>query len=237
MATPFLLLPAEVRLRVYDFLPELASGRHEIVTLDTVLTPAICRVNKLLRRETLPLYAGNCHFAIQIDGAQVRDGNVISAWLEQLEPSGLKSVTSVQLSCHWRVPQPTRWQGHVGFYVRLEVLDDRWQCTTGTYPIVNDMRGMRSESVELLKHILDQHVGEVNVREDRVLLPADVEAVARAMEIVASHPISAFDTEQSETGRKRRREIWLGMEQDLLGLNTGRAAQSGSHFDRFFTPY
>lgn len=221
MSSLFLLLPAEVRLHVYDFLPELAIGRHEIVTSDTFLTPAICRVNKLLRIETLPLYAGNCHFVIQVDGPQMPNGNAISTWLEQLELTGLKSVTSVQLSCHWRLPQPTRWQGHVGFYVRLEVREGRWQCTTGTYPIVKDMRGMRSESVELLKYVLDQNVRDVNVREDSGLLPADVDAVARAMEIVAKHPMSAFDTEQSEPGRRRRVEIWSEMERDLLTLNAG----------------
>ena len=52
----------------------------------------------------------------------------------------------------------------------------------------------------------------------RGLESGDVEFVVRAMEILAKHPISTFDTEQSEMGRRRRRETWMLMERKLWAL-------------------
>jgi hypothetical protein len=67
---------------------------------------------------------------------------------------------------------------------------------------------MRFESVELLQYIIKQNVLQASrAREQIGLLPAQIEAVVSAMGIVASLPISTFDTEQSEDGRRRRCEV------------------------------
>lgn len=106
----------------------------------------------------------------------------------------------------------------------------------GTYPIANDVRGMRGESVELLRRIVESRLERVERRSERGLEVEDVHFVVGAMDVVASHPISTFDTEQSEVGRQRRREGWHAMESKLWALdeemeNASKAAKP------FFTPY
>ncbi|RMY30486.1 hypothetical protein D0865_15239 [Hortaea werneckii] len=140
-------------------------------------------------------------------------------------------------SRHWDASQPTRWQGHVGFYVRLEKGSNEWRCTTGTYPVARDMRGMRLESVELLRYVVRQNVlSRASQRENQALNASDIELIVSAMMIVANHPISAFDGEQSEAGKMKRRETWVDMEEKLLGLHANDQSEQDEP-KRFFTPY
>ncbi|RMY92859.1 hypothetical protein D0861_02268 [Hortaea werneckii] len=222
-------LPPELRLRIYDYLPDLAAGRSVAVTDASRLVPPICRASQQIHQETIPIYTENTRFTIDTSEDFQEGASLLSSWLAALRPSGL--------SRHWNALQPTRWQGHVGFYVKLEKGPGEWRCSTGTYPVARDMRGMRLESIELLRHVVRQKVlSQASLREHQALMASDIELIVSAMIIVASHPISAFDTEQSEAGKKRRREIWADMEEKLFGLH----ANDGSEQDepkRFFTPY
>lgn len=96
---------------------------------------------------------------------------------------------------------------------------------------------MRLESVELLRYVVRQNVlSRASQRENQALRASDIELIVSAMVIVANHPISAFDTEQSEAGKKKRRETWVNMEESLLGLHASDwLEQDGPK--RFFTPY
>ncbi|KAK3686320.1 hypothetical protein LTR37_019958, partial [Vermiconidia calcicola] len=213
-------LPPEIRLQIYDYLPDFSPGRNETVGPNVRLTPALCRAgSRVLREEALPLYAKTSSFIIQTDD----NFNRVDAWLQALAAGdALSKVQSLQLSRHWKIKQPSRWQGHVGFYVRVHLHDKTWQCTAGTYPFANDTRGMRLESVELLCSIVRQRLGQLGG-----LSRSDVEFIVEAMDIVASHPVSTFDSEQSEDGRRRRRDMYTTMERHLMALcsqsSNGRA--------------
>ncbi|KAK3717861.1 hypothetical protein LTR37_005633, partial [Vermiconidia calcicola] len=204
-------LPPEIRLQIYDHLPDFSPGSNETVGQNVRLTPALCRTgSRVLREEALPLYAKTSSFIIQTDD----NFNRVGAWLQALAAGeALSKVQSLQLSRHWKIKQPSRWQGHVGFYVRVHLHDKTWQCTAGTYPFANDIRGMRLESVELLCSIVRQRLGQLGG-----LSRSDVEFIVEAMDIVASHPVSTFDSEQSEDGRRRRRDMYTTMERHLMAL-------------------
>jgi hypothetical protein len=225
-------LPAEIRLQILEYLPGFLPGRTETIGPNVRLTPAICRTCSTLRREGLPLFASTAFFIIQTDDLHLSSDRV-SLWLDALDGKPLSQVRGLQLSRHWNISQPARWQGHVGFYIRLQSDGKQWQCTTGTYPIANDIRGMRLESTELLRHVITERLKQMATDGQRGLGRADVEVFLRAMSIIASHPISTFDTEQSETGRKRRRETWDRMELQMSLLNVG----SSKTCSPFFTPY
>lgn len=276
-------LPTELRLRIYEFLPELQPERYETITAYSKLTPSICRACHILRRETLPVFSNNSLFAMQIDDAGHIWNNRISRWLDALGSEAIGRIRSLQISRHWSLPRPMRWQGHVGFYLRVErrkpkktssnasvasnstgsfrpewnarfVLpqaEGQWQVTTGTYPIARDMRGMRLESIELLAEVIKHHFHVPTPSGNELSVPRemqkpdlrrhDLEFLFHALEIVASHPISGSDLEQAESGRQRRHETWLSMEQQLRGLNV-QAMPSASSLDEeasashFFTP-
>lgn len=224
-------LPTELRIHILEYLPELSYGRHETIGPYVRLTPAICRVSHTLRKEALPLYAKTSLFIIQTD-----DNNRVQVWLQALDDIALTKVENLQLSRHWQDKQPTRWQGHIGFYIRLQLIDGTWNCTAGTYPFANDMRGMRLESIDLLRHIVMQRLRPPSAwAEMKRLTRSDVGFIIHAMDVVASHPISSFDTEQSEGGRQRRREIWATMERKLLALSTFSVEQSSAN--TFYAPY
>lgn len=226
----FLDLPAELRLHILTYLPDFLPGRTETVGPNVRITPAICRTSRGLREEALPLYAKSASFSIQTDDNTRSPNSRMSSWLDALSPEALTCVHCLQLSRHWQIEQPSRWQGHVGFYVRLQRFQAAWSFTAGTYPIAKDVRGMRAESVELLRSILERRgVGE------KGLVRQDVELVVAAMEIVASHPIPAFDIEQSEDGRRRRRNVWDDMERGLADFEGGRGQDTSTR--PFFTPY
>lgn len=119
----------------------------------------------------------------------------------------------------------------MGFYLRLQMIGGVWNCTAGTYPIANDVRGMRLESVDALRHVVMQRLRppEAYVQRKNLSRP-DVEFIVAAMEIVAAHPISTYDTDQSEAGRKRRREIWATMEGKLRALQASVSSSSSPAF-------
>ncbi len=228
-------------MHIFSYLKELSYGRHETIGPNIRLTPAICRASRVIRAETLPLYAKTSAFIIQTDDSLHSSNNRVNAWLNALGTEGIPQVESLQLSRHWNLTQPSRWQGHVGFYIRLQSINKVWQCTSGTYPIANDMRGMRLESVDLLRHIVTQRLrpADAYVRA-KTLSRLDVEFIVQAMELVALHPISTFDTEQSEGGRQRRREIWTTMEKKLFALRVGSVEQPRGFEPQpksFHTPY
>ena len=235
-------LPTELRIQILEHLPDLSYGRHETVGPNVRITPAICRVSRVLREDALPIYAKTSSFIIQTDDCLNVINNRVQVWLQALGDVALSHVENLQLSRHWKIPRPSRWQGHVGFYVRLQLVDGAWQCTTGTYPIVNDMRGMRLESVDLLRHTVVQRLSQLSGSPgERGLSRADVECIVDAMDVVASHPISTFDTEQSEAGRRRRRGLWAEMEGQLFALGETAPNRDAPSFDptgrRFYTPY
>lgn len=176
------------------------------------LTPPTSRVSHVLRQESLLLYAKTQSFAIQTDGPTDR----VHAWLDALGPEAVAKVTRLHLSAHWRLARPSRGEGHVGFYVRLLWLDARrtWSVSAGTYPIANDRRGMRVESVELLRRAVEERLS----RQGKGLSREGVEFVVRAMDVVAGRPVEGVGMEESEEGRMARRRIWEDMEGELSGL-------------------
>ncbi|KAM3417659.1 hypothetical protein BST61_g5895 [Cercospora zeina] len=123
-----LTLPAELRLRVYDYLPDLQPNRIETLTAHSALTPAISRVNTLLRHETLSIFTSNSTFTAALDDGAPFWPKRLTTWMNSLSPplpspttaAALSLIRSLQLSRHWNIPAPMRWQGHVGFYVRVE---------------------------------------------------------------------------------------------------------------------
>lgn len=155
-----LTLPAELRLRIYDFLPDLRHNVHQEVLPGTELRPSICCVNSILRRETLPIYAADSMFEIRMDDSpRVWQGR-IDAWISA-QGSTISQIKSLRISCHWKILQPQRNERHVGFYVRVDALsrgassltmapmsslnasDDSpvvggLKVTTGTYPMYVD---------------------------------------------------------------------------------------------------
>ncbi|KAF2766800.1 hypothetical protein EJ03DRAFT_259583, partial [Teratosphaeria nubilosa] len=208
-------LPAELRLRIYDFLPDLWPGRHEVVGGSINITPPICRTCTLLRTETVPVFAGNAHFAIQAARPDIE--TTVRRWLCEIGPAGVKKLQSLQWRCHWNLAMPTRGEGHVGFYLRLErTAEDQWLCATGTSPIARDSRGMRLESVELLRDTAKQHLGSTMLtRKHHHLTAPDILRMLEAVRIVADHPMPAFDPDRSDLARQCRHDIWSSMEREL----------------------
>ena len=248
-------LPPELQIHILTFIPTLQpSPSHSDTHLHPShpLTPPICRVSHSLRHEALALYASNHAFSFQ-------RGDGLATWLEVMEGAGVlgRIWRGVMLSEDWRVERPERGERHVGFYVRVEFPaasgsgDGGWEArvTTGTSPVVNDTRGMRFESVSLLRDIIAVYLRRLR-DSGRGLGRADVDFVVHAMGVVARHPIPAYDLEQSEQGRQARRRVWEGMERELRGLlgesgrerimgageceGNGVVTGSGSVF---FTPY
>jgi hypothetical protein len=230
-------LPTELRLHIFSFLPELHYGRHETIGPNVRITPAISRVNRTFRSETLPVYARTSAFIIHVDDNLDPSDNRVQIWLDALGEECLGEVQSLQLSRHWEMPRPSRWHGHVGFYVRLHIHDQKWQCAAGTYPIANDIRGMRLESVDFLQQVVSKRLRQVQARTRKRLSKVDVLFVLETMDIVASHPISSFDTEQSEAGRRRRRDIWSDMETKLSALAKDVEEEGDATKSAFYTPY
>lgn len=212
-------LPAELRLRIYDYLPELCSSRPTVNSVHT--TPAICRTSRQLHYETVPIYARNSRFLIQTDASTSYGVDRTTLWLRALGPCGIEHVRDLQLNCHWQIDKPNRWAGHVGFYVRLEKADHVWRCTTGTYPVSKDIRGMRQKSVELLrKTVLQNVLNLVAAREKQGLVASDVELILEAMQVVGSHSLPASDMqlEHRDILSARSRSIWQDMDRRLLAL-------------------
>ena len=258
-----LSLPAELRLRIYDELPDFNHSIRQNVTISSghALTPALSRTNRLIRRETLPLYARNSHFAIPLEEQSALSRGFrtpLDVWLDGLGETGVSRLHILLLSQHWKITQPTRWQTHVGFYLRLEHgtpdsdvagQNTGWKSSIGTYPIAKDIGGMRLESVELLqrhfvaylawacqKRRLDN--GEPGSPPNAVLslTLSDFTFIVEAMKIVARHPISTYDLDQDQQGRQSRRGTFVKMEGALreLGMSYGLPnPQQGT----FYTPY
>ncbi|KAF2171076.1 hypothetical protein M409DRAFT_19048 [Zasmidium cellare ATCC 36951] len=181
-----LSIPTELRLHIYTYLPDLQPTNTHELRPNTKLTPSITRVCQTLRHESLPIYASNTTFNLPLDANSTTTG--LQTWLSALGPRSIPKIRSLTISRHWSIPQPLRWQGHVGFYVRIERRKPRkftskssvnstssfrpewnahfvrplaegiWEVTTGTYPVARDIRGMRLESVELLAEVIRQHL-------------------------------------------------------------------------------
>lgn len=212
-------LPTELRIHIYSFLSDFSARRIEAVGTQVRITPPICRTSRQLRKEALPLYATAC-FTIDLDDCHHGVEDLLGLWLDALGVEALAQVQTLQLSRHWRITQPTRWQSHVGLYLRLHSRKGDWQCTAGTYPTVNDVRGMRSESVSLLLGLIRR-----KLKGPSGLKRSDIDFCATAIEIVASHPISALDTDQSEDGNRRRSVAWEQMEHRLVSLESADGAE------------
>ncbi|KAF7191881.1 hypothetical protein HII31_06926 [Pseudocercospora fuligena] len=229
-----LSIPPELRLRIYDYLPDLQLNNLKNFSGHTSLTPPVSRTCHLLRQETIPIYASNSQFIFNIDDSSTLWSRGTQIWAQLLSNyDSLTRVRSIYLSQHWRIPQPMRWQGHPGFYLLLErrkaaecnttaesfpkawssrfVLAQTsglWTVTTGTYPVSKDVRGMRLESVELLASTIRKHFGDSDCEG---LVPDDVNFLMQAMDIVATHPVL-------DLGLQRRQDIWLSIEDKLNKL-------------------
>lgn len=167
-----LTIPAELRLRIYDFLPDLTHNVHQEVLPLTKLRPSICRVNSILRRETLPIYAADSMFSIRMDDSPQTWQGRIDRWISA-QGSAISQIGSLRISCHWKILQPQRNERHVGFYVRVDALSRgtssldmaamssleasvdspvvasrRLKVTTGTYPMYVD--GFLTKSTAIL---------------------------------------------------------------------------------------
>ena len=223
-----LALPAELRLRIYSYVEDLKHGREEEVALACPLTPAICRTNLQLRRETIVTFAENAYFIVAVGAFNARRNPRLrlQIWLNALGDGGLARVRSVQFDRNWDLPLPERWQGHVGFYVRLEKHDGLWQCSTGTCPMARDSRAMRQESAELLRRVIYRRLQQPRPAPEDVLTRCDAELIFDAMNMVAMNPLPTYDIDQTEAGRQRRRQTWMDIERKLLALAHGGSADS-----------
>lgn len=228
-------LPTELRMQIFEYLPDLRYGREETIGPNIRLTPPICRVCRLLKYETLPLYAKTSSFVIQTD-----TNKRLEVWLQALGDVGLSNVENLQLSKNWKIKTPVAGQRQIGFYLRLRMIRNIWNVTAGTYPRANDMSGMRLESVDLLRHIMMRRLRPPSAWiEKKILTRRDLDFIVAAMEVVASHPIPSFDTEQSEWARRARRQVWDSMEKGLLALQDQQNEEQSSAKLKatFHTPY
>lgn len=235
MPTTLLSLPTELLLHILSFLPDLhLTSTPTTIGPNIPLTPSICRASHTLRREARLLHASSKPFVIQAD----EEGTRVRAWTAALGDEALAKVTSLQLSRHWRVPRPERGEGHVGFYLRLQRLgsdSSGWSCARGTYPVVDDTRGLRAESVFVLREVVVRYLQRRGGQKGWGLSRRDVEFVLAAMEIVADHAIGTYDVDQSGEGRRARRRVFERMEGMLRELEgEGEGRESGM---MFFTPY
>lgn len=219
----------------------------------------------------MALYAKGASFTIDVDEVGVEG---LGIWMDAFSGGGevLGKVGRLMMSRVWKAERPERGVGWMGFYVELtfcSVFDSYSRSgsdyglgsktvgdvvvKTGTYPLANDTRGMRLESVNLLRDMIQTYL----LRRRRSdgggsggLRRADVEFAVQAMGVVARHPIPAFDLEQSEQGRRARRWVWEGMEgelRELLGEGEGGDRGEGGRREGngmvteggsvFFTPY
>ncbi|KAK3116314.1 hypothetical protein LTR53_003441 [Teratosphaeriaceae sp. CCFEE 6253] len=215
---PLGTLPAELRLHIYSYLPELQAGHHQTVAPYATLTPGVCRASRWLRQETLLLHVSNAQFSIQADLDTFPKVDRVGIWLRALGDA-IRHVRSINLSRHWVVNTPTRWEGHVGFYFRMDRIGNEWRTSAGTYPICNDATAMRMVSVRLLQHFVREAVLQtVERREKSQLRQSDVELIAAAMNVVATRPLSVYDTEQGEAGGHGQSRAWTDLERGLWAL-------------------
>lgn len=255
LCSPFLNLPAELRLQIYSWIDGLGQGTPVYITLarSKPLTPAICRTNRLLRRETIPIYASSSAFNVDISSLTETGRQRVGVWLAGLG-SELKKVNDIKFSRAWDISHPTRGCGHVGFYLNLTRSDPRkagidrhvtvngspWVCERGTYPVFRDKRGMRFESVDLLHlfvlacvHSREGRPGWCSVAGEESgsmgssfqLRHGDIELIISLMDVVAAHAIPLYDTGTS-AGRHR---VWENMQRSLRlvsGLSVGEDGES-----------
>ena len=125
-----LQLPTELRLHVFAYL--LQYGNHVTIGPNVQLTPALCRANRTCRQESLPLYAKTSAFVIQTDDSSRTVNDRVNIWLDALGNMALSCVENLQLSRNWHLQVPTRFQGNIGFYVKLQLVNEAWKCVVGT---------------------------------------------------------------------------------------------------------
>ncbi|KAK6432340.1 hypothetical protein LTR95_011491 [Oleoguttula sp. CCFEE 5521] len=240
----FLSLPPELRLQIYALLPEFRSNPNMPITIASgnVLAPPLCRTSRLLRHETLPLYAQNTSFTFWL-ASGLEQKRLISLgmdhWLCALGSTGLARLSTLNFNRNWELSRPSRGQHHVGFYVNLKrdltvmgaQTSRRWQMSMGTYPIVKDLSGMRLQSVQLLERsviarlqredaVADDASGDVSVTAEANgqldFTRADFEYVIAAMDVIARHPFSTF--EPQEEAKQRQLVAFEKMREELAAL-------------------
>ncbi|KAF2721234.1 hypothetical protein K431DRAFT_224624 [Polychaeton citri CBS 116435] len=215
-------LPSELRLRIYEYLPCLQHDTPARVSNEQIpITPAICRVNRQLRLEALPLYAKTAYFCIDLGSPDSSSRDRLGIWATTLQP-WLQHVRIFRLMRHWESQGRSDSKNDVGFYLNLHKITlpyehpERWSCTSGTHPTPNDLRGMRLESAELLQSRIDAVLN----RHDSIggFDRARLELIISAIDVVAAHPVSLYDLDQSDAGRRRRRQTWERMARRLQVL-------------------
>ncbi|GAB7362139.1 hypothetical protein MBLNU230_g2165t1 [Neophaeotheca triangularis] len=177
-----LTLPTELRLHIYSHLgADLNDGRAHHITRNSRPLPAICQASQQLRSESLPIY-----FAASFEFDPYITADRVQRWATIYTNENLSHMRTVQLNRHWQLPRPLRGQGHVGFYIKLIKRHGRWHCGGGTSPVVNDNRGLRNDSVQLLTSLIQ---GFLDARSER-LIRDSLAPILRAADVVASHAIA-----------------------------------------------
>lgn len=243
---PFLALPAELRLAIFAFVPGLNSNstNHIRLSANATETPAISRTCKLLRRETLPLFAQDACLYIDLPQSMAYRpdcAHPLPLWTTSLDILPLSRLKLLRLRRDWESPVAS------GFFLSLAPSTHRlsdselvpWlHVDVDTYPVSHDRRGMRLESTALLRRAVQAFL---RLRQERrsscplLLRAEDLAVVAQVMDIVAQHPISVYDLDQDDSGRQSRRRRFDEMEKAVVGF----VGAMGVEMERtaFFTAY
>lgn len=243
---PFLALPAELRLAIFAFVPGLNSNATNHIRLSAyaIQTPAISRTCKLLRRETLPLFAQDACLYIDLpqNMAYRPDWTCpLPLWANSLDTLPLSRLKLLQLRRDWDSPGASGFL--LSFVPNPHRLSDSerapWlNLDVGTYPVSHDRRGMRLESTALLRRAVQAFL---RLRQEQrsscplLLRAEDLAVVAQVMDIVAQHPISVYDLDQDDSGRQNRRRKFDEMERAVVGF----VGAMGVEMERtaFYTAY
>lgn len=96
------------------------------------------------------MYATDAVFVVCIDNFPIIWKRRMDCWIAAFQ-SAIPRIGSLQISRHWKLLQPQRWQGHVGFYIRIDhscsdantrIDDDPVSCSGKDSPLV-DSRGLK----------------------------------------------------------------------------------------------
>ncbi|CAK1366198.1 hypothetical protein CB0940_09377 [Cercospora beticola] len=221
-----LTLPAELRLRIYDYLPDLQPNRIETLTAYSNLTLAISRVNTLLRYETLIIFTSNSNFTIAMDDGPQFWLKRLTTWMNSLSPIPLSRVRSLQLSRHWNIPAPMRWQGHSGFYIRME--RPRLKSEVKTFPISTSSSTDSFPSAWSNRFVKPIHEAEGNWTVTAGTYPVSkdlqgmrlesVELLAKVIRQYFAATWQCSDADEEEVGLKREDVLFLLRAMDIVAV-------------------